>query len=62
MPQVSASLDTFVINAVSELAAENKPIRVSFSTMIKALLSTHPQVLAKVKEINNRKQKPKSKK
>lgn len=54
MPQVSTSLDTYIINAVSELAVENKPIKVSFSTMVKALLSTHPQVVAKVKEINNR--------
>lgn len=59
MPQISASLDAGTINAISELASENKPITVSFSTMVRALLNTHPQVLEKVKEINKRKQSKK---
>ena len=57
MPQISASLDAGTINAISELASENKPITVSFSTMVRALLNTHPQVLEK--EINKRKQSKK---
>lgn len=59
MPQISASIDSFAINAISELASENKPIPVSFSTMVKALLNSHPQVLDKIKEINKRKQSKK---
>lgn len=59
MPQISASVDNHIINAVSELATENKPISVSFSTMVKALLGSHPQVLEKIKEINKRKQSKK---
>jgi hypothetical protein len=54
MPQISASVNHGVINAISELASENKPIEASFSTMVNALLSTHPQVLDKIKQINKR--------
>jgi len=61
MPQISASLDGFTITAISELASENKPIEVSFSTMVKALLNSHPQVIEKINEINKR-NNPKSKK
>lgn len=55
MPQISASVSHGVINAISELAFENKPLSASFSTMVNALLSTHPDVTKKIKEINSRK-------
>lgn len=57
MPQISASISHVIINAISELASENKPIPASFSTMTNVLLSTHPNVTKKVQEINKRKTK-----
>lgn len=57
MPQISASLDHPTINAISELATENKPMAVSFSTMVKTLLCTHPQVVTQIKQSSKKSKK-----